>query len=336
MPTLHLIDGDSTQACPTVYRAIRAMMAASNNPVDHLLILGSRAHFSIALQAGIKPDQASCLSVPFSKAVLGLLPLRRWIAERPTFTKTQCWSPGAFIAATRLCKKTPRRLNLVHTPNHRWIKQLSRLSNVNKYPDTLITTDTPALAQHLQNLGINCEAKLIALSVAHDSPLSDEKRTELRASWGVTKSTERVVVLLSDHPALADAIDAAEVAVLGCATLTDKLNQPVRVTLLIHPLQLHRRRAQTFIEKQPIDLKLLQEQRISSPWLLLDACDAVLALGQDAGGLSLRHALQHNKPIITPQSGPATTLDHADKNLHLAPSPQTKDLAHQLRLALME
>lgn len=332
MPTLHLIDADSTQACPAVFSAIRAAMTRSDDAGDCLLILGGRQLLNDAKRAGV--DRVHHLPVPFGRAVLGLLTLRRWWRDHSGFDAIHCWSPGALRAATVGLDSPSRRLSLVHMPTTRWIKRLGHLSNTKKYPGVSIVANNTLLTGRLQESGVRCETGAVAFADEHTSPMPDAERRSVRAGWGIEDKHERVVMLLSDHPQLVDAVSAASVVVLGCSTLADREVEPMPVTLLIDPRQANRRHAEALFRSQPIGARIVQDGRVTEPWRVLGACDAALAMGPDAGGLSLRLALTHGIPIVASESGPVGTLDHDTPGLFPARSVMHKDLAHELHRAL--
>ncbi len=338
MPTLHLIDADSTQACPAVFSAIRAAMATSGDADDCLLILGGRSILEDATRTGV--DRVYYLPVPFGKAVLGQHSLRRWSHARPDFTRIHCWSPGAMRAASNVFKDRDRQLSLVHTPTVSHMRRLARASGTNKHAGVRVLADNPALARRLQDRGVRCDIESVAPAPEHAAPMSDEVRRSIREGWGIRGlrglrgDHERVVMLLSDHPQLANAVEAASVVALGCATLTDRQGEPMRILLLMHPRQLNRQRAGAILNDQPVIAHILQDARVSQPWSVLGACDAALALGPDAGGLSLRLAVKQGVPVVASGTGPAGALDRDTPDLILARSAMHKDLSHELHGAL--
>jgi hypothetical protein len=334
MPTLHLIDADSTQACPAVFAAIGAAIEASDDDGGQLLVLGPRALRDEAAAAGVRRVTNLQTRAPFGRAIFSFKRLHRWVRDHGPFDAAHCWSPGAFLVASLGQEFPDRQLSLVHTPDQRWTKDLMGRSNRKKYPLARISADNPVLARALTDAGLTCATEPIACGLDGGEPMPAEDRAALRASWGVGSENERVVVLLSDHPRLTDAVVAAEVAVLGCATLTDDAGELRRVTLLLHPTQPERRRAADFIHHQPVELSVAQDPRVTRPWDVLGACDAAMALGPDAGGLSLRYAAATGLPVIADADGPAGAPAAAFPNIRLARSAAIKDLAHQLHTAL--
>jgi hypothetical protein len=330
MPTLHLIDADSTQACPAVFSTIRAALACTGQPDDRLLLLGGRPLRDAASDAGI--DATHQIAVPFGKAVLGLPALRRWARSQTAFDLIHCWSPGALHAASIVFGQAPIQLSLAHTPNRSQTKRLARITRSKKQGRVRILTDTEALARRLKTDNVNCETA--PLPRTHDAvqPMSASKRRSLRNHWGVRGDHGRVVALLSDDPRMVDAIDAALVAVMGCATLIGRDDGPLTIHLLMHPMQHNRRRAEELLACQPVKIRMVQDARVAEPWAVLGGCDTALAPGPDAGGLSLRWAVELGLPVIAPCT--ADDLDDGHANLRRSPSAMHKDLAHLLHDAL--
>lgn len=328
MPTLHLIDADSTQACPAVLASVRASVSHG----DQLLLLGGREIRAYAEQAGI--ENAHQLAVPFGKAVPGLPALRRWLRQRPAFDLIHCWSPGALHVATLVTRDMPKRLSLAHTPTNTQLKRLCRLTQSKHAANIHITADNTALTKRVVAAGVPCRAEAIPLPPPESMPPPPNRQEELRRAWGVPREKDFAIVLLSDHPHLTNSLDAAAIVVLGCSTLTDEPGASSVASLILHPGQPNLRRARTLLDDQSTHMGVTQDAGIIRPWDVLGACDAALAIGPDAGGLSLRWALRRGLPVIASVNGPAR--DHRDTagNLRLAHTDQHKDLAHLLHTAL--
>lgn len=328
MPTLHLIDADSTQACPAVFGAIRADMAAD----DRLLLLGGHALREAAEDAGIAAIHQ--IAVPFGKAILGLPALWWWKPHIKKYDLIRCWSIGALRAASVVAKHAPLQLELAHTPSPAKIKYLARISKPGIHEKLQIFTDGPTRTHQLTSAGVACRS--LPLSLGHDEalPMSVTQRRSLRASWGVHNDRERVVALLSDDARMVDAVDAAAVAVMGCSTLLGRDEAPLTIHLLIHPMQCNRRRAEELLAHQPVAIRLVQDAGLARPWAVLGGCNAALTLGPDAGGLSLRWAVKQGIPVVASATGPACELNDDTPGLRLARSAMHKDLAHELNRVL--
>lgn len=334
MPTLHLIDADSTQACPAVLSAIRASMCDRHGDGDQLLLLGGGPIREYAGQAGVQ--EAHQLAVPFGKGVLGVPALRRWLRQRPAFGLIHCWSPGALHAATLVARDTPKHLSLAHTPTDAQLKRLSRIARSRHASSLRITADNPVLARRVVAAGIPCATAPLPIMRAEPMKLSPNRRDELRRAWGVPRKRDFAVALLSDHPRLANALDAAAIVVLGCSTLTDEPGASSVASLILHPGQPNLRRARDLLDDQSTNMHIVQDATATRPWDVLGACDAALALGPDAGGLSLRWALRSGVPVIASANGPAAEHRDTGGDLRLASTDYHKDLAHLLHTALQQ
>lgn len=163
-----------------------------------------------------------------------------------------------------------------------------------------------------------------------------DRRQELRRSWGVNDERRPVIALLSDHPDLTDALGGATIACLAGETLTNPDASPAGVTLLTHPGHRRRRHAQEYLVNQDHHHHIVQDDRLGCPWLVLPGCDAALAIGPDAGGLSLAWASACGLPIILQANGCALEDLSDTQNVLLSPSPQHKDAAHLLHGLLVE
>ena len=337
MPTLHLIDADRSQACPAVMSAIRRLMDTGGAD-DRLLLIGGQPLSDLAQQAGIHHRHR--VSAPFSKTYLAKRGVYYWLSTQPGYDLAHCWSVGTLQMAASVLPETPIRLSLIHKPTPGKLTLLKWIIMDQQEARIRVGTWSPALRDQLSAVGIPAEIDpgLTELAQPPDTPGAPGSpplsKADLRRQWHASDPSRRVVALLSDHPVLADAVDAAWIVCLAGASLADGV--PQTITLLIHPQQHNRQRAQNFLADQPIDHRVIQESRVTRPWLILPACDAVLALGRDAGGLSLRWALAGGVPVIASEAGPAGGLGGLsgglvpDSPLHLAPSGDHKDLAHVL------
>ncbi len=331
MPTLHLIDTHNTQACPAVLDAIQATMSTSHNHDDTLLVLGSRSFTHEATQAGI--ERLHHIAAPYGQALLGLHRLRRDAQTRPNAGSVTCWSTGALQAAALVFKRRDIRLMLTHTPTPKQITQLRRLRS--KHQSAIhIQADNHVLATRLRDEGLTCQTQPFTASTPSPEPMPDAERAELRRRWGVDGDDDRAILLLSDHADLVSALQAAHVMVLGCSAYVGNRGEHCRVSLITHPGQRHRTRAESWIGRQTSSLLIIQDAEAVRPWRLAGACDAVLAIGRDAGGLGLRRIAGSGAATVSSQSGPAGELNGLGDNLKLAPSDKPKDLACMLHAVL--
>ncbi len=331
MPTLHLIDADSSQACPAVMSIIHRSIHATPNG-DRLLLLGGQPLQNLARQAGIGDTHR--IRVPFGKAYLGQRKIKDWLHTQPRFSAAYCWSVDALQAAVAAFSQAPIRLSLVHTPTPSKLKHLRRMIDNRRAGPIRVHVCTDTLRNRLGTAGIRAEVDSTLSVFTEHPPAPPPSTDDLRNDWGACDPSRRVVALLSDHPSQVDAAQAAAIAVLAGASLSDGRGNPQTITLLMHPDQLNRRRAQLFLADQSAGHRVVQDARMHCPWLILHGCDAALALDVDAGGLSLRWALGLGVPVIASANGPAGELTGGEAGLALSPSNAHKDLAHLLHVAL--
>jgi hypothetical protein len=346
MPTLHLIDADSSQACPAVMSAIRRSMADGCGDDRLLLLFGGRPLVDLAHRAGI--EQVHPIQTPIGGVYLAHRKIKGWLETQPGFDRVHCWSIDALDASARAFVDTPIHLSVVHTPRATKLNHLKRIV-LNRRDDRVrVHTSTATLRGQLNSVGVTSDVDPSLTDISEGSPAHALSKTDLRGQWHAGGSNHRVVALLSDHPSLADAVDAASIVCLAGASLVDGHGQPQTITLLMHPDQRHRRRAQYFLADQSDGHRVIQDARAVEPWLVLPGCDAVLAIGPDAGGLSLGWALASGIPVVaaptpapgfipelTPGVTPTTTGQIKQEaggftQLRIARSDAHKDLAHVL------
>jgi hypothetical protein len=365
MPTLYLIDADSSQACPAVLEVIRRRIESSRHPGDRLVLLGGSPLVRDAQAVGI--HHAHRVSVRFGNTRLTRIAVetraswpaitanprqnRRlgadwhahglsrkritralgpWARSREPFGLIDCWSPGALSLAVDHWPDTPKALTLVHRPTGRQLAGIKHALTRPTPGPVRINTPTRWLSALLAASGVQAETVPLPPQAAGHDPARDAGRETLRRCWGADGRGRVVVALLSDHPGLADAIDAAMITTLAVATLNEDGGEPTGMTLLVHPDQLHRQRAQDFLDFLAVGHRVVQEARLGCPWRILHGCDAALALGPDAGGLSLGWALSGGLPVVASANGSAGERPGGDGNPVVSASDAHKDLAHAL------
>jgi len=336
MPTLHLIDADSIQACPAVLRAVRRAIESSQNREDRLLLLGGQPLGEDARRAGL--DSGDRIAVPFGKAWLGQRRIKHWLRAQRGFDLAACWSINTLHAAKFTLPETPKLLTLVHTPAYSGLKRLKHMVQNHHDRPVRVCAATGALCERLDGLGIRAQVDPTLTDIGPPPPAPPPLRTDLRHDWGVSGPNHWVVGVLSDHPSQADALDAVTLTCLAGVSLSACLGRPQTITLVMHPGQRHRGRAQRFLTDQPVGPRIVQDTRMNQPWRVLPGCDVALALGRDAGGLSLFWALGQGLPVIASARGPAGELGNrpANAQVHLANSDAPKDLAHVLHGVLTD
>jgi hypothetical protein len=333
MPTLHLIDADSSQACPAILLTVRQALGTTQHNDDRLLLLGGQPLEDAARQAGI--DITDRIAVPRGKACLGLHAIKYWLRKHPGFDRVHCWSIGALQATRFILPNTPMQISLAHTPTAYELQRLKKIFHGRVAAHLRVHAGTHAIRDRLALIGVSAEIDPSLTTLQADAARTDQTRDEIRRGWGVSDPKHRVVALLSDHPSLVDATDAAAVLCLISSTVPGKTCNSNVITLVIHPLQLNRYRAQNSLASQAAGHRVVQDQRMNCPWSVLHGSDAALALGQDAGGLSLLWALSSGLPVITSENGPTHERVSDSGSVILSPTNAHKDLAHALQRALV-
>ncbi len=274
------------------------------------------------------------LSVPSGRAWLALRLLHRRLVKAPQFDRSVCWSVGALLVASTLRTIIHHELRLAHLPNSQDLRLLRWFSMSRRADKVRITAYSSELAGRLIRKGIPCLTSATAFPAPTTSDtISPAPKQELRKRWGLSGELDLAVALLSDHPALCDAHEAARVLLLGGITQVSRTNR--RAALIIHPCQLNGRRARRLLAAQSSRMHVAQDSAITRPWSVLGACDVALALGPTHGGLSQVWAHQCGVPTITSPAEPGTEIASLDVSGRPPVRHGLRDLAHQLQQALV-
>lgn len=331
MSTLHLIDADSTQACPAVMSLIGDRIRSSSDSEDPLLLLGGAPLVQLAHEAGI--SHAQRLRVPFGNPRLTRA-IDPWVRSQKHFTKIHCWSIGAVSLAVDTWRNTPIELSLVHRPTDQQVLQLKRALRRAPMSKIRVCTLSDPIRKQATPADVSAEVDQTLSRQPDGRPVHTPSADDLRTQWQAPRDSRRVVALLNDHPSQTNAMDAAAVVCLAGASLTDDQGRTLGIKLLMHPGQHNRQRAQYFLADQSDRHRVVQDVRAINPRAILPACDAALALGPNAAGLSLHQALDAGLPVIT--AGPTIVDTHGSPppHLYIARSSAHKDIAHLLHTAL--
>ncbi len=332
MPTLHLIDGQSTQACPAVMSVLRAWLARGDE-ADRLLLLGGRPLEVMARGAGI--EKVHRIAPRFGRTRLTTRPIKRWLQTQPGFDHVHAWSLDAMLGTGFVFHDTPMKLSSLHTLNPAELKQLRKFCKSPWPSPVQVVTHSQAWCDQLSACGINAEIEPTLLPAPPEPPAAPPLSDSTRVQGHALESNHRTVALLSDHPSQADAMHAAAIACLAGASLLDDTGQPLGIRLVVHPEQVNRQRAQYFLADQSDTHRVVQDVRAAELWKLLQDCDAALAIGPNAGGLSLHTALNAGIDVITDNPVVADDTPSPPPHLHIARSSAHKDVAHMLHQALM-
>ena len=333
MPTLHLIDADSTQACPAVMATVRQFLA-KGDAGDRLLLLGGQPLEAMAKHVGI--ENTHRITPRFGHTRLAVRTIKRWLNTQPRFDQVHCWSLDALLAAGFLFTNTPMQMSCIHTLDPANLKRLRKFIKSPWSHPVRVVTHRRAWYDQLINGGIKAHVESAWLPSNAAPPPPSPSRAELRKGWGASETNHRVVALLSDHPSQTNALDAAAITCLAGASLTNPDGQRLAIKLLIHPAQRNRQRAQYFLADQSDYHRVVQDVRTAEPWDILSGCDAALALGPDAEELSLQWAINAGIPVIFADAEKIDPSHSNQPHLHVAPSSEHKDAAHLLHQALNE
>jgi glycosyltransferase involved in cell wall biosynthesis len=233
-----------------------------------------------------------------------------------------CWSSGAMGLAAVLFRRTPKLLTLTLPPapsDARWLRAItsvaasrSALLPINStIHREILTRGVPPRSAHVLRPGLDL------------GQVAPSHRQCLRNQWDVDHDA-KIAVLVSDPPAAADAMPAA----LAIAMAEEASGH--RIYLLIHPDSQNRRRAQRDMDHQGKSNRLILDYRTSEPWRVMPGCDVAVAVGPDAGGLSLLWAMCANLPIVG-EATYAISENVEDRHSALLAKPgQHTKLAHHL------
>ncbi len=309
MYVLHLFDDASPQASSTTLALLAASQGKLQTPQgdevhQRILLIGGKGLRQAAADLAL-PDTVQ-IGAPMQKVMMAWPAARCALRRFRPLSPEQgplllsslrhpdvihCWGIGAFTLAAVLFPVSPIVLTLSVTPSPRDIKWLRLL--VDQTSGLLLpisaTIRRELLAGGVAESAVHVLRPGIDLAMVHA-----DDRAALRKELGI-ESHDRVVALLSD-PTTATATPAPGMAV-GLADETSKATGR-RVRLLVHPDQHDRRRAQRTMEGIACGHRIITDERLAQPWRILPACDAAMAMGPEAGGLSLLWAMAAGIPIV--------------------------------------
>jgi hypothetical protein len=334
---LHLIDAASRQACPTTLALIA--LSAGHRPADppqrrqRVLLLGGARLDDDARSAGL--EHAQRIGVPSGRALLGAAALRRAIAGK-TYDLIHCWSVGAALVAALLRPRTPRLVSFTQMPHADslpWLRRAAPLAG-GRVGFTVIHD---GLRRRLADCGVNVAGvRVVEPGIDPADPGPTPPPRDLRDQWRLADPDDRVLILLSDPPAAADARWANLGLGLVNESLTTVMGRNTRLRLMMTPNQ--RRRAagwRMMINYGVADL-VGQDPRIAAPWMVLPACQATLFVGPTDPGLAMAWAMAAGRPIVAEDRPGATDWLTSDDNALLAEANQPKRLAHRLHQLLVD
>ena len=331
MPILHLIDAASSQACPTTLAVLSAAVARDADTDPRVIVMGGRQLADDARDAGL--IQFDLLGVPFGKPLLGLPAVIRKLKAVGPAEHVWAWSSQSLRVARIFRGRTPRTLVITQLPSPTELGIYQRWIDDGDAAPTRIATLSQAMRGKLIEMGLPApRIDLLGLPL-QTGRLDNVSRSALRSQWDVVEDT-RVIALLSDPPGRADM--QAAVMAAGLAQLSLKAaGKHVRLALLVHPSQRHHLRAQQVVHELGNQISLIQDARLASPWQLLPACDAALAVDANCDCLSLQWALKAGCPVAAAPQPLLDTPQASSPAIRIAKTSRAKALAHELHQMLL-
>ena len=297
MRVLHLIDERSSQACgPTV-----ALLAESVGRIaaveDRVLGLGGQYLRGVMDAVGL--SGATVAGVPLGSAVAGFFSLRRALRGVGPVDLVHCWGLSSFTAATMLMGDTPRLLTLTQAPPPRSVHWLRTVASLAAGPSVVLPISA-TIRRAVLSGGVAEEAVHVLRPGLDLGRVTHGARAALRERWGLDPAANvRVVALLADPPTRLDAAWASLAVSLGFEPFDPRQNPRAPVLrLLVHPDQQGLASAQHTLRLAGYDERFIIDDALDRPWDVLPGCDAAVAMGDAAGGLSLLWAMAANVPIV--------------------------------------
>ena len=292
MRVLHLIDAHSSQASSSTLALLAESYDRLGHIDQHAVLLGGAALTDAAQAAGLK--NITTLGVPLGQPLLGWVAIKKHTRTLGPIDLVHCWSlPTLAIAALQM-RSTPRVLTLTIPPNPKQAHWLRVISREARGPTVVLPISSTIRRATLAGGAREDAVHLLRPGISM-SRVDPSARNRLRKQWGAEQDTTHVIALLSDPPHAADTFHAA----MALCMARDSAAHPTgKLKLLTHPDQKNRLRAQTMHRYLGIHDAIIQEPRLAQPWDVLPGCDAALAIGPHAGGLSLLWATAAGIPVI--------------------------------------
>ncbi len=325
MHVLHLIDAAGPQATPTTLALLSASLDRLGHIGQRVMLLGGAGLRRSARQAGI--DNAQSMPVIAGKAWLSGSAGRRAIADMGRFDLIHCWSIGALSMAAMHLRGTPRLLTVtVQPPRHaaHWLRMIQTYAP----GQTIVLPISNTIRRDLIRGGVAEQAIHVVRPALDMARIEFADRRTLRDRWGAPDDETKIVALLGDPPHDPDALRAMMVVNFASDS---RAESPYPVRLLMHPDQRHRRRAREMAENLGHRDRYLIDAHIACPWRVLPGCDLALAIGKNAGGLSLLWAMAANIPIVADASYAVSEIVEDRHSALLCKPDHPPAAAHRIR-----
>lgn len=344
---LHLIDSASAQACPTTLALLGDALRQSQGLDQQVLLLGGKSLSQTAALAGLNGVQRVRIPAGWMRAgwprgyrwISGRVypgaagPLRRRLQALGHLNVVHFWSPST-LALASMFGLTPLVLTLTCAPDGQTTRSLCHLASTRRSWPATVVTHSKAIVAQLVGAGVQTTEIRLLQPRVEPSRLDAAQRQLIRRSWGLESERAKVIALLSDPPQVADTLDAIMAVGLAEESLAATGPGAPQLRLLVHPQQHHRLRAQRMMDRFGVGHCLIQDARLATPWRVLPACDAALALGPSGGGLSLRWALAAGLPVVATATEAEVLRDGQTALLGEAGKP--KELAHRLHQLMLD
>lgn len=272
---LHVIDPANPEVggCTTALLAelTRSNGSNSNLRADVLLVGPSRADTlarSVALQT------ADRLTARGSRPWTAVPAFRRYCRQAGPFDLVHAWSLVTLVLACVGSAATlPKLVTLTMGPadrsEARWLQALVELCDV-----TVIVVSNAVKRAWVQS-GVNPSAVHVVRPGIDFARIHHDRRDTVRRQWAIDSDRTLVVAVLSHPSGRTDAVRAARI--VGHLRLGGQ-----DAAMVIGPGAYDRTQAYRMSEAcRGGGDRLIVDDRIDSPWMILPACDAVLVLGDD-------------------------------------------------------
>lgn len=276
-------------------RLIASAMAqdlAATTSDHHLWLMG---HVHDDWLGNLRNDpRVERLAAPYGRAMLGAVGAACRRSQLGTIDGVQCWSLGAVALAHTLMPRTEKVWVLTVPPRGRTLDTFKKM--LRRMPGLAVTLRVVSLSRAWQDVLASLPG--VRVEWMQPDPTTDVRLPEASKS----KRSDRpcVVAMLCDD--LTDPRCDARMGIMAlgiaCRVLQARRGAGaarIEHELWVHPEQAFRREAQTLLEKFGGTWRLVQESRVTRPWMLGGEVDvAMLPCGMGVAGW---YAAQAGLPI---------------------------------------
>ena len=338
MHVLHLIDGASAQACATTLAMLADAMGRLGDIRQSVVLLGGEPLTRMARDVGVEPIKT--LGVPNTSAPLGLFGFQHYVRAtglRDMVTHVHCWSIGAFSLASFVFRDRDRLLTLTSEPAPgyvRWLRVLCGERGGQRGRPVVLPISSTIRRAVLSGGVPEGLVHVLRPGIDHSRIVFGD-REPFRSQWRITDANHKVIALLSDPPATADAIESL-LAVEMAQLAHDDHNEAGPISLLVHPRQRALVRAKVRMRETLLPHRLILDDRVEQPWRVLPGCDLALAPAPHGGGLSLLWAMAANVPIVAGATYAVSEIIEDRHSALLTKPGQTHAMGHRITQCLAD